>query len=237
MHRCVLFRRSLTSQLEYRDSNENTGQSCAIAALSGSTNESYEETVKGSGAKTPTGSNSKGKECITKYYKQLGLKAPGGGITPPAANGATQPERRIRVESTEEDGDVNLSGIEKRQGCKPYTLLYARGTLEMGTMGSTVGPALQSALARQGGGKWRVEGIKYTADIAGDDCIGFPGGIKCVDQLSTLATQCPDSKYFLSGYSQGAMVARICTAFSKDAVKQKIKVSILHFCHYSAYCN
>jgi predicted esterase len=93
-------------------------------------------------------------------------------------------------------------------------------------MGSTVGPALSSALNRQGGGKWKSEGVRYTADIAGDDCIGFPGGIKCVDQLAKLAAQCPETKFFLSGYSQGAMVARICTAFSKDDVKARIKVNM-----------
>jgi cutinase len=112
-------------------------------------------------------------------------------------------------------------GIEKRQAaCKPNALLFARGTTEPGTMGTTVGPALSRAL----GSKWRVEGVKYTADIAGDDCIGFPGGIKCRDQLEVLAQACPETKWFLAGYSQGAMVARICTAFSKPEIKEKIKV-------------
>jgi hypothetical protein len=87
-------------------------------------------------------------------------------------------------------------------------------------MGSTVGPALSRAL----GSKWKVEGVKYTADIAGDDCIGFPGGIKCRDQLETLSAACPETKWFLSGYSQGAMVARICAAYSKAEIKEKIKV-------------
>jgi len=70
-------------------------------------------------------------------------------------------------------------------------------------MGSTVGPSLSGRLPAA---KWKVEGVKYTADIAGDDCIGFPGGIKCVAQLEAVAKQCPETKLFVGGYSQGAMV-------------------------------
>jgi hypothetical protein len=163
------------------------------------------------GGKAPSGSNSAGKACITKYYKQLGLKGP-----------KSIPQARI-VSGTLTDLDPEpetAALLEKRQGCKPNILVFARGTMEGGTMGQTVGPALSRAL----GSKFRAVGVKYTADIAGDNCIGFPGGIKCVDQLAKLAQQCPTSSFFLSGYSQGAMVARICTAYSKDEVKKRIKV-------------
>jgi len=230
--------------------NKTIGQSCAIAALSGSTNESFEEiTSKGSGSsKTPTGSNSSGKQCITKYYKELGLKAPGGNLAPKGSKGADGDSRRYAeydarkarrtvqekvVRGLEESGDWEMvrlgeTTMEKRQGsCKPNALFFARGTTEPGTMGTTVGPALSSALTRLGGGKWKSEGVKYTADIAGDDCIGFPGGIKCRDQLEKMATACPETKWFLAGYSQGAMVARICTAYSKPEVKEKIKVGTI----------
>lgn len=221
------------------------GQSCAIAALSGSTNESYEEITKAAGGsgKAPTGSNSKGKECITKYYKELGLKAPGGNLaTPSKATGGDAKVRRSKsleervVEGLEESGGWDVIEVaqegekekkkEKRADCKPNGLLFARGTTEMGTMGNTVGPALSRAL---GSSKWKVEGVKYTADIAGDDCIGFPGGIKCRDQLVEMSSACPETKWFVGGYSQGAMVARICTAFSKMDIQVKIKVSPLPF--------
>jgi len=185
-------------------------QSCAIAALSGSTDESFDEIVQGMGGKAPTGSNSAGKNCITKYYKQLGLKGP-----------KSIPKVKL-VSDMPTHSDLEnrtTAALQKRQGCKPNILVFARGTMEMGTMGSTVGPALSRAL----GSKFRSVGVKYTADIAGDNCIGFPGGIKCVDQLAKLAQQCPTSSFFLSGYSQGAMVAHICTAFSKDEVKKRIK--------------
>jgi hypothetical protein len=162
------------------------------------------------GGKTPSGSNSAGKKCITKYYKQLGLKGPKSIAKRTASD--------ILINSDAEDEPASL--LEKRQSCKPNILVFARGTMEGGTMGQTVGPALSRAL----GSKFRAVGVKYTADIAGDNCIGFPGGMKCVDQVAKLAQQCPTSSFFISGYSQGAMVAHICTAFSKDAVKKRIKV-------------
>lgn len=89
---------------------------------------------------------------------------------------------------------------------------------ESGTMGSTVGPMLSSALGRE----WYVEGVSYTADLAGINCIGLPGGINCVKQINALAAKCPSTKIVLSGYSQGAMVGRICAAFAGDAAKKQI---------------
>jgi hypothetical protein len=84
------------------------------------------------------------------------------------------------ITSSTPDGDeveqieevANATSLDKRQvgGCKPYTLLFGRGTTELGTMGSTVGPSLQSALA---GGQWSVEGISYSADLPGIYCLGM----------------------------------------------------------------
>jgi hypothetical protein len=129
--------------------------------------------------------------------------------------------------------DIQKVALERRQrakggkggaGCKPFINLFARGTTESGTMGQTVGPKLSTALSKAGGAKFSTTGVPYSANIDGINCIGFPGGIKCVDQLAALAASCPDSQFFLSGYSQGAMVARICAAYSKDDVKKRIKV-------------
>jgi Cutinase len=213
-----------------------TAQSCAIAALSGSTDESFDDIVKGMGGKQPQGSNSAGKSCITKYYKELGIKAPSSLNSKRSAfmisdDRIAQRSNELKSENSVHERDMSNMRIRTRQACKPNVLLFARGTTEPGTMGSTVGPALSRAL----GSKWRVDGVRYTADIAGDNCIGFPGGVKCVDQLAKIAQSCPDSNFFLSGYSQGAMVARICVAFSKDDVKRKVKVNIPMRCIKSVY--
>jgi hypothetical protein len=186
----------------------------------------------GKGA-APQGSNAKGQECITKHYKLLGLKAPTMmGPVGGKAGGKVGRGKRIATSVPEwdfvampEQSLVMDSPLESRQGCKPFINLFARGTTEGGTMGQTVGPKLSKALTSAGGSKFSTVGIPYTADINGINCIGFPGGVKCVDQLSRLAAKCPQSQFFLSGYSQGAMVARICAAFSKDDVKKRIRVS------------
>jgi cutinase len=118
--------------------------------------------------------------------------------------------------------------LEKRQvgGCSANTLLFGRGTTEVGVMGSTVGPALQRGLTGAG---WKVQGIQYSADLGGIYCLGMTGGLKCRDQVNALGKRCPNTKIVLSGYSQGAMVARICAAWADPSVKKQIKVRILTF--------
>jgi hypothetical protein len=122
---------------------------------------------------------------------------------------------------TDENTAVAEDILEKRQlSCKPNTLLFARGTLETGTMGITVGPALSSSL----GSSFAAQGVSYEASMLGDYCVGLPGGSACKTQLEALVTKCPNTKVILSGYSQGAMVARICAAFSSESTKAKIAV-------------
>jgi hypothetical protein len=182
----------------------------------GTTNESYEEIMQGLGGKQPKakGGANTGKTCLTKYFKELGIKAPPGTssrlVLPNEKSG------NARVEP-----DYEPPALRRRQSCKPNILLFARGTTEPGTMGMTVGPALSSAL----GSKFSSVGVSYTADVEGINCIGLPGGVKCRDQLAKLAAQCPSSNFVLGGYSQGAMVARICAAYSTDEIKKRIKVS------------
>lgn len=121
------------------------------------------------------------------------------------------------------------SHLEKRQSCKPTMLLYARGTLEMGEFGISIGPMVSRAASKLG---WGARGITssdgYGASISDDFCVGLPGGKACVDVLKKLSAQCPTSNFVLSGYSQGAMVARICAAYQTPDVQQRIKVRLLH---------
>ncbi|TLD38427.1 hypothetical protein E2P81_ATG00970 [Venturia nashicola] len=181
-------------------------QSCWIASLSGSTNEVYSL----HDGKRPSGGSVAGDKCIGQQLKKLGQPMPPG----------------LRGLRRRHDGDAinfdvaETAEIEKRQsgGCKPYSMIFGRGTTEMGTMGSTVGPMLSSALGRE----WHVEGVSYSADMAGINCIGLPGGINCVKQIDALADKCPSTKIVLSGYSQGAMVGRICAAFASDAAKKQL---------------
>jgi hypothetical protein len=113
----------------------------------------------------------------------------------------------------ESDWQEEYLGKKKRQlfggsnrytgTCKPYILIFAKGTTEIGEMGSTVGPLLRSAMSSKGSNKWSVVGVNYSADIAGDMCVGLPGGMIAKDILEDAARKCPQSKIFTSGYSQG----------------------------------
>ncbi|KAE9981278.1 hypothetical protein BLS_007650 [Venturia inaequalis] len=179
-------------------------QSCWIASLSGSTNDPY--TLHN--GKRPSGGSVAGDKCVAEQLKKLGQPMP------PGLRGV---HRRHVGDAI--DSDVMEAGeIEKRQGsCKAYSMIWGRGTTELGTMGSTVGPMLSTALGRE----WYVEGVSYTADLAGINCVGLPGGINCIKQIDALSAKCPSTKIVLAGYSQGAMVARICAAFAGEAAKKQ----------------
>ncbi|KAI4854097.1 cutinase-domain-containing protein [Aureobasidium sp. EXF-8845] len=98
-----------------------------------------------------------------------------------------------------------ISGV-----CKPVTYIFARGTTEIGNMGSTVGPALQKALESAfGQNNVATQGVTYPADVAGAISGALsPGTAQGARTMASLAQQvlskCPDTKVVLAGYSQGA---------------------------------
>jgi cutinase len=87
------------------------------------------------------------------------------------------------------------------------TLIFARGTTEVGTLGAVVGPSLSSAMTRKFGASTRTQGVPYAADISGAisgavNSKGAQGAIK----MASMAKQAlsSGSRVVLSGYSQGA---------------------------------
>lgn len=113
--------------------------------------------------------------------------------------------------------------------CKPETILWVRGTYEIGEFGNLVeiGKGIQKSFSGAG---WGTIGLKDTDgyDAAGDNnyCVGLPGGYACIPWLNKQVERCPNTKFILGGYSQGAMVSRICIAFASDAAKKAVKVCI-----------
>jgi cutinase len=94
--------------------------------------------------------------------------------------------------------------------CKPVTYIFARGTTEIGNMGSTVGPALEKALESAfGQNNVATQGVTYPADVAGAISGALsPGTAQGARTMASLTQQvlskCPDTKVILAGYSQGA---------------------------------
>lgn len=95
--------------------------------------------------------------------------------------------------------------------CKPVTVIFARGTIELGNVGSITGPPFFNALdVVLGAENVAVQGVDYPADILGYLEGGDPGGAATTASLlNQAANQCPDTQIVLSGYSQGAQVVHL----------------------------
>ncbi|KAL4940618.1 cutinase-domain-containing protein [Aspergillus oleicola] len=103
-------------------------------------------------------------------------------------------------------GSSTSNDVTDNSGCKALTFIFARGTTEMGNMGSVVGPKVGSELDSLTGGKVAIQGVDYPADAAGNAQLGASGGPKMAELVNTAKENCPDTKVVLGGYSQGAMV-------------------------------
>lgn len=104
-------------------------------------------------------------------------------------------------------GGSTQNGLD--EACKPITLIFARGTTEMGNMGSVVGPAFANALKQQlGEDKVAVQGVDYAADAGGiaTEVTGGAGTQAMVADVQKAVQKCPDTQIVISGYSQGAML-------------------------------
>src|ERR1700760_4436013 len=150
------------------------GQTCYIASLAASTNEPY----KLQGGRKPTGGNAIGDSCIKSAYKTLGLPAPAGlrliNLIRRSENIEEFYSKLEGINPTvgmDFDGSDAENPLQKRQGrCTDNTVLFGRGTTEIGALGSTVGPALSTGLSGSG---WSVHGISYSADLSGIYCLGM----------------------------------------------------------------
>ncbi|KAG0153150.1 hypothetical protein PDIDSM_5000 [Penicillium digitatum] len=103
-------------------------------------------------------------------------------------------------------GSITENGVTQNSGCKEYTFIFARGTTELGNMGSVVGPPLAQQLNSLTGDKVTVQGVDYPADVAGNALLGASGGPAMAKLVGQALSQCPQTKILLGGYSQGAMV-------------------------------
>ncbi|KAL3481335.1 cutinase-domain-containing protein [Aspergillus californicus] len=103
-------------------------------------------------------------------------------------------------------GSSTSNDVSDNSGCKALTFIFARGTSEIGNMGSIVGPKVGSELDSLTGGKAAIQGVDYPASAAGNAELGAAGGPEMASLVSEALKQCPDTKVVLGGYSQGAMV-------------------------------
>ncbi|KAH3904038.1 cutinase [Parastagonospora nodorum] len=92
-------------------------------------------------------------------------------------------------------------------GCKAMTVLFARGTTELGNMGSVAGPPFVTALGAMMGGDIAVQGIAYPADVPGFLIGGSKAGSALMAKMvGQVRAQCPDTSLVMAGYSQGGQL-------------------------------
>ncbi|KAF3938872.1 Cutinase [Dactylella cylindrospora] len=85
--------------------------------------------------------------------------------------------------------------------CKPFTLIFARGTTELGNLGGIVGPPLVSELQKilpGGSSALAVQGVNYPANVAGFLAGGDSQGSS--DMADFAAKSCAATKIILAGY-------------------------------------
>ena len=115
---------------------------------------------------------------------------------------------------------TNVAGV----GCKPITVIFARGTIELGNVGLDVGPPFFNHLAELiGADNIAVQGVDYPATIGGYLIGGDPGGAQTTaNLLSQAVNNCLDTQIVLSGYSQGAMEVHLGEAMVSAEVAAHI---------------
>jgi cutinase len=89
--------------------------------------------------------------------------------------------------------------------CSDVLLLVARGTGEPGTLGFIVGDPLFAALQDQIGDQVSASPVDYPSSSI--TASGIQDGVDDVtSQLAAQVEDCPDQRFALAGYSQGAIV-------------------------------
>ena len=108
--------------------------------------------------------------------------------------------------------DFDFSVTRNELGeCESVTVIFARGTTELGNVGSLAGPPFFNALDSViGADHVAVQGLDYPATILGYLGGGDKEGAQTLADLTEqAASQCPDTQIILSGYSQGAQVIHL----------------------------
>ncbi|POR31269.1 Cutinase [Tolypocladium paradoxum] len=111
-------------------------------------------------------------------------------------------------------------------GCRDVVVLFARGSLEAGNLGSICGPATAQGLRGNfGAERVAVEGIEYMALLETNHFPGGadPDGVSEMKRLIANVTgNCPGSKLLVGGYSQGAAITHRAVESLPRSQKNKI---------------
>ncbi|KAJ1326626.1 cutinase [Microdochium nivale] len=117
-------------------------------------------------------------------------------------------------------------------GCRDVIFLFARGSTEVGNMGTVVGPPTSDGLkAALGATSVATEGIDYRALVSTNTLPGGadPAGIREMsDMLVKANKECPTSKIVVTGYSQGAALVHRAVEDQPAAIKDQIVAAVTY---------
>ncbi|KAF3011107.1 hypothetical protein E8E13_011355 [Curvularia kusanoi] len=144
---------------------------------------------------------------MAKLFTTLALiiAASATPVVIPASQSAAIGTRQIldRTSLTENEFSSILGG------CKDVIFVWARGSTELGNMGSIIGQPLGDELRREYGRDLAIEGVDYAALLSTNY---LPGGTDIIAELEMrgiledINRRCPASIIVCGGYSQGAAV-------------------------------
>ncbi|KAJ4300811.1 hypothetical protein N0V90_002899 [Kalmusia sp. IMI 367209] len=135
------------------------------------------------------------------------------------------PVRRVDYESdTSNHMDDVIAGTKQ---CASNAVMFGRETWAPGNIGVLLGARFRNELLETFDGDVDVQGIHrddYPANlqdyhIGGSDT----GADSCAKTIDDYAALCPNTKIFVSGYSQGSLVAYKCVNRVGDAARKQIK--------------
>jgi cutinase len=99
--------------------------------------------------------------------------------------------------------------------CSDLDVVAARGTFEPGTLGAIVGDPVYSALQQKITGKTLSSyKVNYPADLSLTSAA--QGNADVVNHVNSQAAACPNQRFILVGYSQGANVVDNSIGISSD---------------------
>jgi cutinase len=107
-------------------------------------------------------------------------------------------------------------GLRLGLGCGSVVLIFARGSTEVGNMGTIIGPDLARALDRRLGlrEELTVQGVNYAALLSTNY---LPGGTDLISEnemksmLRLASTKCPRAQIVVAGYRYDSLIVHSTT--------------------------
>ncbi|KAF9561164.1 cutinase [Agrocybe pediades] len=123
---------------------------------------------------------------------------------------------------------VIAAPVDERATCSDVYVYFARGTTEVGTLGTVVGPGLKRDITiALLGRSVEFEGIDYPANLVGYLAGGDAGGARTMaNSVTATAAACPNAKIVISGYSQGAQVTHLAARQLPAAIQNRINAVV-----------